>query len=75
MEIELPPAPEVLVLNGGDVGFWPEGWWHRVTSLPATRAVGVLVCLCSPYGYSEVYRMTDELGFADLIRLQAVSSF
>lgn len=22
----LPPAPEVLVLRAGDVGFWPEGW-------------------------------------------------
>ena len=29
---------EVFVLNAGDVAFWPEGWWHRVSSAPATRA-------------------------------------
>ena len=37
----LPPAREVLVLESGDVGFWPEGWWHRVTSTPDTRAINV----------------------------------
>lgn len=38
---ELPPAQETLVLDAGCVGFWPEGWWHRVTSLPDTRAVNI----------------------------------
>ena len=38
---DLPPAPVVLDLGPGDVGFWPEGWWHRVASEPKTRAVNV----------------------------------
>lgn len=61
MAVELPPAPEVLVLNGGDVGFWPEGWWHRVTSLPATRAVRVMFILhyYPTYAWVRVPRMYD----------------
>ena len=37
----LPAPEETLVLDAGCVGFWPEGWWHRVTSEPSTRAVNV----------------------------------
>ena len=38
---DLPEPVERLLLEAGDVGFWPTGWWHRVVSAPRTRAVNV----------------------------------
>ena len=36
-----PPPAAVFDVGAGDAAFWPEGWWHRVTSAPRTRAVNV----------------------------------
>ena len=36
-----PPPAAVFDVGPGDAAFWPEGWWHRVTSAPRTRAINV----------------------------------
>ncbi|KAH8047445.1 hypothetical protein JL722_13073 [Aureococcus anophagefferens] len=36
-----PPPAAVFDVGAGDAAFWPEGWWHRVTSAPRTRAINV----------------------------------